>query len=73
MQTFSELKKTGFTGLSAELVKDFLYLEQLASSTQADISSWPVVGLFAGVKSGDRRAINKLFFARTKDVELSKF
>lgn len=70
MQTFSELKKAGFTGLSAELVKDFQYLEQLASSTQANISDWPIEGLFKGIKSGDKRAINKIFFERTKEIKI---
>jgi hypothetical protein len=53
---------------------DIQYVEQLATQTTTDIAEWDI-SFLEGVPQGDRRAINKAFFARSEqkiEVEIPK-
>jgi hypothetical protein len=62
-----DLQRNGYRDLTPELTKDILYLEQLASSTATWIGDWRVIELLTPITRGDKRAINKLFFAKLED------
>lgn len=60
--TFGQLKASKFNNIPKELCADIQYVEQLAASTNTNIDEWMVIDMLAGIKPGDRRAINKIFF-----------
>ena len=56
--------------LSTDAKADLEYIEQLASQTNTDIANWDLNEILFGVKHGDRRAINKAFFAKANSLTL---
>lgn len=66
-RTFADLHLKGYTGISQDMMKDVLYLEQLASSTSQRIDDLKPIELLSPIKRGDKRAINKLFFSLVED------
>lgn len=61
--TFAELRKTRFQTLSATSRGVCEYLEQLSQQTGTVIDGW-TLDAFEGIDPSDRRAINRVFFAR---------
>lgn len=57
--TFADAKKNFFRGLGQQFQKNLHYLEELASSTNTNISDWPIE---AYQSAENRRTINKIFF-----------
>ena len=60
---FKVLRANRFAEFDAPLRRDLEYVEQLASQTGTRINDWPILPLLVPVTRGDRRGINKAFFA----------
>ena len=62
--SFAEVRGSTFFSIRPELKKDIEYVEQLASQTGESVADRCVSEFLEGLQFGDRRGINKRFFAR---------
>lgn len=63
---FADLRRTRFKEFPPEFKNDLEYVEQLAVQTSTNIDSWDIVKVLTGIGMGNRRAINKAFFAHAE-------
>jgi hypothetical protein len=69
---FAELRRTRFKEFPADLKVDLEYVEQLAVQTGTNVDSWDILKVLTGIATGNRRAINKAFFAHAETNKTEK-